>query len=213
MSALATAVPPLPVLSVLFARFGSGCAAVAVALLSKAPAAVIVAVTLMVVFAPDANDAIVQGSAAQAPETVPIVMFVGVSVNWIDVAVDGPALATTIVWAIDCPAEYGPAVVSVLFTETSADVESGTIFVDWFEFTGLPVAGSTALAVAVFVTCALLTSVGVTVYVAVQVMNSPGSRKLSRSPTDDTGGHVTVARLSDTVIGPPSVAKPLFVTR
>src|ERR1043165_2817608 len=89
------AVPPLPVLSVLFARFGSNSAGVAVALLSKMPAATMVALTLIVVFAPDASDAIVHGSAVQAPETVPIVRFVGVSVTWIDVAVDGPAFATT----------------------------------------------------------------------------------------------------------------------
>src|ERR1043165_1962441 len=107
------AVPPLPVLSVLFARFGSNSAGVAVALLSKmpaatmvgltlvvglarfvsaspavavallsnAPAAVIVAVTLIVVFAPLASEAIVHGSAVQAPETVPSVRFVGVSVT------------------------------------------------------------------------------------------------------------------------------------
>src|SRR3954451_12207797 len=94
-SAEAVAVPPLPVLSVLFPVFGSNSAGVAVAVLSKAPAAVIVAATLIVVFAPDASEAIVHGSAAQAPETVPRVMFVGVSVTWIDVAVDGPAFATT----------------------------------------------------------------------------------------------------------------------
>src|ERR1043165_9685880 len=80
-SEAAAAVPPLPVLSVLFARFGSVCAAVAVALLSKAPAAVIVALTLIVTFAPLASEAIVHGSAVQAPETVPIVRFVGVSVT------------------------------------------------------------------------------------------------------------------------------------
>src|ERR1041385_7469318 len=77
----AAAVPPLPVLSVLFAGFGSNSAAVAVAVLSNAPAAVIVALTLIVVFAPEASDAIVHGSAAQAPETVPSVMFAGVSVT------------------------------------------------------------------------------------------------------------------------------------
>jgi len=54
-------VPPLPVLSVLFGGFGSGCEAVAFALLSKAPAAVIVAVTVIVVLAPEARLAIVQG--------------------------------------------------------------------------------------------------------------------------------------------------------
>src|ERR1041385_7123730 len=87
--------PPLPVLSVLFAGFGSVCAAVAVALLSNAPAATIVAGTLIVAFAPLASGAVGQGGAVQAPLTLVIVRFVGVSVTWIDVAGDGPAFATT----------------------------------------------------------------------------------------------------------------------
>src|SRR5260221_1344763 len=66
-SALAAATPPLPVLSVLLPGFGSGSAAVAVALLSEAPPALIVAVTLIVAFAPDANEAIVPGHAAPPP--------------------------------------------------------------------------------------------------------------------------------------------------
>ena len=70
-SAESTAVPPLPVLSVLFDGFGSGWAAVAVAVLSKAPAALIVAVTLIVVFAPEASEAIVHGSDEQPHATVP----------------------------------------------------------------------------------------------------------------------------------------------
>src|SRR5215212_7139101 len=89
-------VPPLPVLSVLFAMFGSGSAPVAVALLSKAPSAMIVAVTLMVVFAPEARVAMVHGSAAQPePDTLVMVRFVGVSVTWMAVAIEGPAFATT----------------------------------------------------------------------------------------------------------------------
>ena len=69
--------------------------AVAVAELSNAPAAVIVAVTLIVVFAPEARLAIVHGSAEQPlPVTFVIVRFVGVSVTCIAVAVEGPALAT-----------------------------------------------------------------------------------------------------------------------
>src|SRR5258708_5133389 len=95
-SAEAAAVPPLPTLSVLFARFGSDSAAVAVAVLSKAPAAVIVAVTVIVVLAPEARLARVHGKAAQPPPvTFVMVRFVGVSVTWMLVAVDGPALATT----------------------------------------------------------------------------------------------------------------------
>src|SRR5689334_15053015 len=95
-SADGLAVPPLPVESVLFAVFGSDSTAVAVALLSKAPAALIVAVTLIVVFAPEASEAIVQGSAAQPlPLTFVMVRLVGVSVTWMFVAVEGPPLATT----------------------------------------------------------------------------------------------------------------------
>src|SRR5258708_3873304 len=121
----APVVPPLPVLSVLLFVFGSISAGVAVALLSKspeavmlavvllarcvsvragvavavlsnAPGALIVAVTLMVVLAPEAREAIVPGRAAQPlPLTLVMVRFVGVSVTWMFVAVDGPAFATT----------------------------------------------------------------------------------------------------------------------
>ncbi len=67
----------------------------AVALLSNAPAALIVAVTVIVAFAPDASEAIVHGNAAQPPPlTLVIVRFVGVSVTRMLVAVEGPALAT-----------------------------------------------------------------------------------------------------------------------
>src|SRR5215213_9265682 len=93
-SAEVPALLPLPVLSVLLAGIGSGSAPVAVALLSKAPEAVIVAVTLMVVFAPEARLAMVHGSAAQPePDTLVMVRFVGVSVTWMAVAVEGPPLA------------------------------------------------------------------------------------------------------------------------
>src|SRR5258708_6279097 len=81
-SAEAPVVPPLPVLSVLFAVFGSGSSPEAVALLSKAPAAVIVAVTVIVTFAPEARLAMVQGNAAQPPPvTLVTVRFDGVSVT------------------------------------------------------------------------------------------------------------------------------------
>src|SRR6266540_564815 len=91
----AAAVPPLPALPVLLFVFESNSAGVAVAVLSKAPAALIVAVTLIVTFAPLASEAIVHGSAAQPPPlTFVIDRFVGVSVTWMFVAVDGPALAT-----------------------------------------------------------------------------------------------------------------------
>src|SRR5258708_28459463 len=81
-SAEAAAVPPLPVLSVLFVRFGSDSTAVAVAELSNAPEAVMVAVTLMVVLAPEAMLAIVHGSAEQPlPDTFVMVRFVVASVT------------------------------------------------------------------------------------------------------------------------------------
>src|SRR5258706_104335 len=94
----AVAVPPLPVLSALLPLFGSGSVADTVALLSNAPDALIVAVTLMVTLAPEARLAMVQGSAAHPPPlTLVMVRCVGVSVTWTLVAVDGPALATTMV--------------------------------------------------------------------------------------------------------------------
>ena len=95
-SAEAAALPPLPVLSVLLPGTGSVTAEVAVALLSKAPTALIVAVTLIVTLAPEARLGIVHGSAAQPPPETPVmVRLVGVSVIWTVVAVFGPALATT----------------------------------------------------------------------------------------------------------------------
>src|SRR5260221_450499 len=87
-----TAVPPLPALSVLLARFESVSAGVGVALLSKAPPAAVVVVTL----APAARLGMVHGRAEQPPPvTFVIVMFVGVSVTWMLVAIEVPALATT----------------------------------------------------------------------------------------------------------------------
>src|SRR5207302_1564643 len=94
-SAEAAARPPLPLLSVLFEESGSGSFAETVELLSNEPAALIVAVTLMVAFAPEARLAIVHGSAAQPPPvTLVMLRFVGVSVTCTFVAVAGPALAT-----------------------------------------------------------------------------------------------------------------------
>ena len=95
----APAVPPLPVLSVLLPRFGSGSVADTVEALSNAPAALMVAVTVIVAFAPEARLAIVHGSAAQLPPlTLVIVRLLGVSVTCTLVAVDGPAFATTSVY-------------------------------------------------------------------------------------------------------------------
>src|SRR5436190_781118 len=93
---IAPVVPPFPVLSMLFALFGSNSFAVTVAMLSNAPEVTIVAVTLMVVFAPTLRLAIVHGSALQPlPLTLVMLRCVGVSMTWMFVAVDGPAFATT----------------------------------------------------------------------------------------------------------------------
>src|SRR3954453_6286439 len=95
-SAEGVAEPPLPVLSVLLPGSGSVSAPVAVALLSNAPAALIVAVTVMTVFAPLASEAMVHGNGTEEPRPVTLLMvrFDGVSVTLMLVAVDGPALAT-----------------------------------------------------------------------------------------------------------------------
>src|SRR5258707_11259012 len=88
------AVPPFPVLSVLLARFGSSSAGVAVAELSNAPAALIVAVTLMVVLAPEASEGIVHGRAAQPlPLTRVMARLVSESATWTLAAFCWPALA------------------------------------------------------------------------------------------------------------------------
>src|SRR5260221_3007380 len=91
-SEVGSAVLPLPTLSVLFARFGSDSAGVAVAVLSNAPAAVIVAVTLMVTFAPEARLAMVQGKAAQPPPApFGMVRVVGVAGAVVTAALHCPA--------------------------------------------------------------------------------------------------------------------------
>src|SRR6476619_5835959 len=87
-SADAAALPPLPVLSVLLPGTGSDSFAATVAVLSNAPAALIVAVTVIVAFAPTPRLAMVHGSAAQPPPlTLVMVRFVGVSVTCTFVAV------------------------------------------------------------------------------------------------------------------------------
>src|SRR5438270_256211 len=90
------AVSALWVLSVLLPLFGSGSFAVTVALLSNVSAAVMVAVTVMVVFAPTPRLAIVHGKIGRASwrERV-MVRLVVVAVTWTLGAVDGPGLATT----------------------------------------------------------------------------------------------------------------------
>ena len=85
--------------------------------------------------------------------------------------------------------------------------ERNTVTLSVFDVTPLIVAE------AVLVTEAAAKSTSVTVYVAVQVRLSAGSRKASRSPTVLTAGQVTVALSSVTVTGPGRGAAPLFVTR
>src|SRR5204862_4280888 len=95
-SADAAAVPPLPLLSELLFVFGSVSVAETVVLLSNAPAALIVAVTVSATFAPELMLGIVQGNGSEQPPPLRFVSvrFVGVSVTCTFVAVDGPALAT-----------------------------------------------------------------------------------------------------------------------
>src|SRR5947207_620409 len=98
-SAEAAAVPPLPVLSVLLPGTGSVSSPVAVALLSNAPGALIVAVTVIVALAPLIIEAMVHGRAAQPPPvTLVMVRFDGVSVICTFVAVDGPLFVTCSVY-------------------------------------------------------------------------------------------------------------------
>src|ERR1044071_6068657 len=117
----ASTVPPLPVSSVLSVVSGSGSSPFAVATLSKSPPAGTVAVTLMVVSVFEAMLAIVHGSATQAPVTLVMERFVGVSVTSTFVAVDGPALATSREYVTVLPIEYGPEEVNDFTMETSAD--------------------------------------------------------------------------------------------
>ena len=82
ISALVPADPPLPVLSVLFDGTGSVSSALTVVLLSNAPLALMVALTVMVSLLPLVNDGMVQGKAEQLVElTVLMVKLVGVSVT------------------------------------------------------------------------------------------------------------------------------------
>src|SRR5687767_15101496 len=119
------AVPPLPVLSVLLEGSLSMSLArcVAVALLSNAPAALMVATTVIVRF--DAGVGVRPGTSVQgkavhpAPLTLVMVRFVGVSVTSTNNATPGPVLETTSVYVIDCPAKYGPAVLRVFVMATS----------------------------------------------------------------------------------------------
>src|SRR5438034_95954 len=99
MPADARAVPPLPVLSVLLPRFGSGSVADTVDELPNAPAALIVAFTVIVTsatYALSLHDAL--PISQPPPLTLVIVKLLGVSVTCTFVAVDGPAFATTSVY-------------------------------------------------------------------------------------------------------------------
>src|SRR4051812_5554423 len=94
-SAEAAAVPPLPVLSVLSPGFGSCELDVAVALLSKGPAALMVAVTVTTsVRVPErVGGRGVEGKAVQPePLTLVMVRFVGVSLMETPRAASGPTL-------------------------------------------------------------------------------------------------------------------------
>src|SRR5258705_540443 len=86
--------PPLPVLSVLVEVRVAGAVSETVGVLWNIHEEMIVAVTEIVVFAPDARLGIGDGNAAQPPPfTFVIVRFVGVSGTCTLVAVDRQALA------------------------------------------------------------------------------------------------------------------------
>src|SRR5258705_136798 len=91
-SAEAEATPLLPLLSVLFLVLGSSCAGVVVALLSNAPAALIVAVMVIVFLMIRRPPRSALFPYAQLFRfTLVMDRLVGVSVTWMLVAVDGPA--------------------------------------------------------------------------------------------------------------------------
>src|SRR5687768_4976896 len=97
MFALAPALPPLPVSSVLLPGDGSFSVAATVTRLSNGPEATMLALTLIVTLAPLDRLAMVHGKAAHpAPLTLLMARLAGVSVTWIAVAVLGPTLLTTI---------------------------------------------------------------------------------------------------------------------
>ena len=99
----------------------------------------------------------------------------------------------------------GVALLTLLAIATSA---VGRVTVAWVVGLVKPAAEDEAT----LVTKPFVMSVAVIVYDAVQVSDSPTSRKLSRSPTVVTAGHVTVVLSSATVTGPCSEAKPLLLT-
>ena len=83
-----------------------------------------------------------------------------------------------------------------------------TVTLSWFEIV------PPALAVAVLVTEPLFRSACVTAYVALQVIDSPGSRYASRLPTALTFGHASSVVLSSAIVtGPASRTLPLLLTR
>ena len=94
-SAEAVAVPPLSTSSVLFESLGSDSSASTVTTLSNAPAASIVAVTVMLTLVIGFMLAILHGREAQAPLTPVMVRLVGVSTTLTLVAGCGPPLVTT----------------------------------------------------------------------------------------------------------------------
>src|SRR4051794_34658610 len=109
-----------------------------------------------------------------------------------------PAATVVTTW---CWASWMSVVVCEPSFETGGDgAEKLTVAVSRFDST------SPTTAVATFVTLPALTSAAVTVYAAVQIRVSPGSRKLSWLPIVVSVGHVTVALLSETVTGPDSRA-------
>lgn len=117
-----------------------------------------------------------------------------------------PVLLTVIVQLKELPRATVLLTLLVFVTIRSAS-DRKTVTASVFEST------PSTEAEAVFVTEAARKSAAVTVYVALQVRLSPGSRNASRSPTELTAGQVTVVLSSVTVTGPSRGAAPLFVTK
>src|SRR3954447_22953342 len=108
-SAEAAAVPPLPLLSVLFARFGSPSVALTVALLSNAPGALILAATVIVSVAPLAIEAPGRGTPGVFVRVALLIVgFAAVSVLCGFGAGDGPLFVTSSVYWMVCPWMNGP---------------------------------------------------------------------------------------------------------
>lgn len=140
---------------------------------------------------------------------VPVVVSVGVVDGvlvavWVAVCV-GVGVAVGVCVGVPVAVFVGLLVGVAVFV--GVGVGANTVTVPVFEVT------PPTLAEALFVTEPAVISAAWTVYVAVHVTDSPGSRKSSRSPIVVSAGQVSsVALSSATVTGPSKGAEPLLVT-